>query len=102
MDVRFGEPSLALLETGLAAETRLPVGVIRTARRRLAVMRAAPDFDTLRSWKSFGLAKEATFPGEHAISITNNWEMMISFEQESQPVSVVLSVREVEKGRVAR
>lgn len=102
MDVRFGEQSLALIETGQAAETKLPVGVIGTARRRLAIMRAAPDFDTLRNWKSFGLSSEAKLPGRHAIMIANDWEMMISFEQDGKPVSVVLSVREAMKGRAAR
>ena len=102
MDVRFGEPSLALIETAKAAETNLPVGVIGTARRRLAVLRAAPDIASLRNWKSFGLSLEAEFPGEHSIEVANDWEMMISFREEGRPVSVVLSVREAIKGRAAR
>ncbi|MEL7454451.1 MAG: hypothetical protein AAGJ50_13875 [Pseudomonadota bacterium] len=106
MEVRFGEPMLALIETGQAAETKLPVGVIATARRRLAVLRAAPDFETLQNWRSFGLSDEAVFPGECVIKVGNDWEMMISFEQEGRPVSVVLSVREsfldVKKGRAVQ
>lgn len=102
MDVRFDEPILALIETGRAAETNLPVAVIGTARRRLSIMRAAPDFETLRDWKSFGLPADAKFPGEHSIRVANDWEIMVSFKCEGQPISVVLSVREAMKGRAAR
>lgn len=100
--MRFGEPRLQMIETAAAAETRLPVAVIATARRKLAVIRAAPDFDTLRNWKSFGLSAGAKFPGEHSVWVASDWEMMISFKQEGQPVSVVLSVHEAAQGRAAQ
>lgn len=103
MDVRFQEPQLALIETTRAAETSLPVAVIGTARKRLAVLRAAPDFDTLIKWQSFGLPKGAVLPGVHGIRVANDWEMMISFKQAREPVSVILSVDEVAKsGRAAQ
>lgn len=103
MDIRFGEPRLALIETQRAAETDLPFGVIGTARRRLAIIRAAPDFGTLLNWRSFGLSVGAELPGKHCIQVANDWEMMISFEEQGKPVSVILSVDEVKSGgRAAR
>jgi len=95
MDVRFLEPRLALIETQLAAETDLPFDVIGTARRRLAILRAAPDFNTLIKWRSFGLSLGAVLPGIHSIMVANDWEMTISFENKGEPISVILSVNDV-------
>lgn len=103
MDVRFREPRFELIETHRAAETELPFGVIGTARKRIAVLRAAPDFATLLKWRSFGLAQGAASPGTHSIQVANDWEMMISFEEEGKPISVILSVNEVANlGRAAQ
>lgn len=101
MDVHFGDSILALIETGKAAETRLPVAVLSTARRRLAVLRAAPDFETLLKWRSFGLPKSAQLPGTHTIRVTSDWNMEISFEIEGRPEAVIVSVHEAIRGRVA-
>jgi plasmid maintenance system killer protein len=66
-------------------------------------LRAAPDFATLLKWRSFGLPHGAALPGVHAIRVANDWEMMIAFKQEQEPVSVILSVDEVAKqGRAAQ
>jgi len=57
MQVEYGDPILALVETDRAAETRLPIGVIKSMRNKLAVIRAAPDDRTLRNWKSLHYEK---------------------------------------------
>lgn len=101
MKVRFGESVFELIETARAAETRLPVAVIGTARRRLAVLRAAPDFITLINWQSFGLPRSAVMPGTYSIQVANDWEMTISFENDGEPLSVILSVHEAIRGRIA-
>ncbi len=48
MDVLFADECLALIETDDAGKTRLPVPVIKSARRKLTVLRAAPDDRSLR------------------------------------------------------
>lgn len=95
MDLRFGEPRLELIETTRAAETGLPVAVIGIARKRLAVLRASPDFDTLKKWRSFGLSDEVELPGVHTLWVASNWVMMISFEDVGEPRAVLLTVSEV-------
>ena len=95
MHVSFADPRLALIETHRAAETALPFAVISTARTRLSVLRASPDFGTLVKWRSFGLPKDAVFPGQHAVRVDEMWEMTIAFEQDSEPRSLVLSVNEI-------
>lgn len=95
MDVSFADPNLELLETHRAAETALPFAVISTARARLSILRASPDFATLLKWRSFGLAQDAVMPGQHSVRVHEKWEMTILFENNQGPCSVVLSVNEV-------
>ena len=57
MDVVFSDPNLALIETTDAGRTKLPVPVIKSARRKLTVLRAAPSDLALRNWKSLHYEK---------------------------------------------
>ncbi len=57
MEVEFDDKKLALAETDKAAETRLPIAVIKSLRNKLVVIRAAPDERTLRNWKSLHYEK---------------------------------------------
>jgi proteic killer suppression protein len=57
MDVEFHDKTLALVETDRAAETRLPISVIKSLRNKLVVIRAAPDDRTLRNWRSLNYEK---------------------------------------------
>ena len=95
MRVSFADPKLELIETHRAAETALPFAVISTARVRLSILRASPDFGTLIKWRSFGLAQDAQLPGRHSVRVHEKWEMAISFEEAGEPQSVILSVDEI-------
>ena len=57
MDVEFQDKALALVESDRAAETRLPISVIKSLRNKLVIIRAAPDDRTLRNWKSLHYEK---------------------------------------------
>ena len=57
MEVEFADSALALIETVDAGETRLPVAVIKSARRKLTLLRAAVDDRSLRNWKSLHYEK---------------------------------------------
>lgn len=94
MDVKFATEQLGLIETARAGETQLPFSVIATARDRLAVLRAAPDFATLMRWKSFGLTPTATCPSRQIIPIAERWGMDISFLSENEHLSIINAVEE--------
>ncbi len=94
MDIKFATEKLGLIETARAGETQLPFSVIATARDRLAVLRAAPNFETLTRWKSFGLASTATCPGGQVIPIAERWGMDISFLNENEDRSIINAVEE--------
>jgi plasmid maintenance system killer protein len=97
MDVQFAESSLALVETDRAAETALPVAVIRSLRHRLHVLRAARTIDTLLCWQSCRLLPDVAADGERVILINDSWRMAVRFNGTSPPIcATVLRVTNTE------
>lgn len=41
MEIEFADSDLAIIETDDAAKTKLPIAVIKSARRKLTLLRAA-------------------------------------------------------------
>ncbi|UVC09302.1 hypothetical protein IHQ71_01330 [Rhizobium sp. TH2] len=96
MKIEFLTRKLALIETDRAAETKLPIAVIQSARLKLTLLRAAPDIGTLQGWKSLGYRETSRGSDvEHTIFVTPEWEMNMQFqiEQDSTRV-VVVSMKE--------
>ena len=50
MRIEFADERLALICTNEAHKLALPIGVIRSAQRKLIVMEQAPDERTIRNW----------------------------------------------------
>jgi|tagenome__1003787_1003787.scaffolds.fasta_scaffold18727846_1 proteic killer suppression protein len=92
MDIKFEDERLALIETDHAAETKLPVSVIQSARHRLNLIRAATDIQTMRNWKSLGYRGAGQdSDGEHTIAVNDDWEMYFRFDniENSTKVTVI-------------
>ena len=83
MDVEFGDKKLALVDTDRAAETRLPISVINSLRRKLGLLRAAPDERTLRNWKS--LHYEKMGEEERSIRINDQFRLIFTIDTECKP-----------------
>jgi len=91
MKVEFTDASLALIETNRAGETRLPVGVIKSARRKLTVLRAAPDERTLRSWKSLHYEKlKGGREGQRSIRLNDQFRLVLLLNKETDPLTVTI------------
>lgn len=91
MKVEFSDSSLALIETNRAGETRLPVSVIKSARRKLTVLRAAPDERTLRSWKSLRYEKlKGGREGQRSIRLNDQFRMVLSLNKETEPLTITI------------
>jgi proteic killer suppression protein len=88
MDVEFRDKALALVETDRAAETRLPISVINSLRKKLVVIRAAPDERTLRNWKS--LHYEKLESGERSIRINDQYRLVFTLDTECRPNRVTM------------
>jgi proteic killer suppression protein len=91
MEIEFANDQLALIETDRAADTKLPVAVIQTARQRLSVMRAAPDIKTMRNWKSLGFGSRDGSMNEHAVAVTPQWSMVLRVEEKNSCMKIIVT-----------
>jgi proteic killer suppression protein len=95
MLVVFADPSLARIETEEAAKTKLPVAVIRSVRRKLTVLRAAPDERTLRNWKSLHYEKlKGDLAGLRSIRLNDQFRMVFTLNEEANPPTVTITAIE--------
>lgn len=91
MDVEFEDQKLALLETERAAETRLPVSVIQSARRKLIAIRSASDERNLRNWKSLHFEKlKGKRSDERSIRLNSQWRLVLRIDSKSHPQKVIV------------
>jgi proteic killer suppression protein len=88
MDIEFRDETLALVETDRAAETKLPVSVINSLRKKLGVIHAAPDERTLRNWKSLHYEKMAG--EERSIRLNDQYRLIFTLNTECRPNKVTV------------
>ena len=92
MDVVFADETLALIETDRAGETRLPVAVIKSARRKLAVLRAVPDDRSLRNWKSLHYEQlKGNREGSRSIRLNDKYRMVFLLDENTDPKTITIS-----------
>lgn len=91
MDVVFEDDRLALIETDQAAQTRLPVAVIQSARRKLNVIRAAPDERALRNWKSLHYEKlKGNRDDQRSVRLNDQWRLVFRLDEKCSPQRVTV------------
>jgi toxin HigB-1 len=99
MDIEFAHDLWALIETERAAETQLPVAAIQSARLRLRIIRAAPDMQTMRNWRSLDLRTQGTAEFEHLVPIFAQWIMVLEIkEKNGAMIAIVLGIEEQIRG----
>ena len=96
MRIVFAHATLALIETDEAGATQLPVPVIKSARRKLTVLRAAIDDRSLRNWKSLRYEKlKGNRERQRSIRINNQYRMVFSLDEEADPPTItILSIED--------
>jgi proteic killer suppression protein len=91
MNVVFADPDLALVETDEAGKTRLPVPVIKSARRKLTVLRAAIDDRSLRNWKSLHYEKlKGDRDGQRSIRLNDQFRMVFTLDETTTPQTITI------------
>src|SRR5580700_6083422 len=91
MDVVFEDAGLALIETDQAAQTRLPVAVIQSARRKLNAIRAATDERTLRNWKSLHYEKlKGNRSDQRSIRLNDQWRLVFRLDDQYTPQKITV------------
>jgi proteic killer suppression protein len=96
MRIVFAHASLALIETDEAGSTQLPVPVIKSARRKLTILRAAIDDRSLRNWKSLRYEKlKGNREDQRSIRINNQYRMVFSLDEDADPPTItILSIED--------
>jgi proteic killer suppression protein len=91
MEVLFADSALALIETEEAGKTKLPVAVIKSARRKLTVLRAATDDRSLRNWKSLHYEKlKGEREGMRSIRLNDQFRMVFVLDESTNPHTVTI------------
>ena len=96
MIVAFANSELAKIETPNAAQTRFSVAIIKSARRKLTVLRAATDERTLRNWKSLHYEKlKGDREGQRSIRLNDQYRMVFELDEtESPPKVTILAIED--------
>jgi proteic killer suppression protein len=93
MDIEFKDrQKLNLIETEKAAtNTKLPIAVINSCRKKLNLLRAAPDEKTLRNWKSFHYEKlKGDIEGQRSIRLNDQWRLVFTINTDSRPPKITI------------
>ena len=91
MEVVFADPMLALIETDDAGATQLSVALIKSARRKLTVIRAAPDDRALRNWKSLHYEKlKGDREGLRSIRLNDQFRLVFDLDESTKPPTATI------------
>ena len=91
MRIVFADRALGLIETEEAGATRLPIAVIKSARRKLMVLRAATDDRSLRNWKSLHYEKlRGDRDGLRSIRLNDQYRMVFELNEKTNPQTVTI------------
>jgi proteic killer suppression protein len=86
MEIEFADDSLAAIETNEAGATRLPIAVIKAARRKLTLLRAAVDDRSLRNWKSLHYEKlKGDRDGQRSIRVNDQYRLVFTLDSDTDP-----------------
>lgn len=88
MEVVFEDTKLAHVKTGEAVASPLPFAIVRSLRRKLTLIEAAPNRRALRNWKSLGYKECA---GKHSIDLGKNWYLLFKLEEEREPPRITVT-----------
>jgi proteic killer suppression protein len=91
MEIEYRDKRLVLIPTVRAAETRLPVSVIKSLREKLVVISAAPDERTLRNWKSLHYEQlKGDRQGQKSIRLNDQYRLLLEVDDSHSPPKVIL------------
>lgn len=91
MQVVFADATLGLIETDQAGSTRLSVAIIKAARRKLAVLRSAPDERTLRNWKSLHYERlKGGRDGQRSVRLNDQFRLVFTLDDDTEPPTITM------------
>lgn len=77
MEIEINDERVSDAESDRWKKTKLPLSVVKSIRRKLPVLRAAPDERTLRNWKSLHYEKlEGERKDQRSIRLNDQWRLV--------------------------
>jgi proteic killer suppression protein len=91
LEVRFQDASLDRLETDTSATGGYPPGVVRAFRKRMQIIRAAPDERVFYEWKSLHFEKlKGDRSHQHSVRLNDQWRLIIEFQGEAPNKTILI------------
>lgn len=96
MEVEFADATLALVETDQVGTTRLSVSIIKSARRKLTILRAATDERALRNWKSLYYERLSEGrDGQRSVRLNDQFRLVFTLYEGTKPATIkILNIEE--------
>lgn len=86
MEIKFDDSALELVFTDQAHKLGLPIGVIKSARDKIRMLRDAPDERTLRNWKSLNYKKlSGDHKGKKQIRLNDQYRVVFTLDNTVKP-----------------
>jgi toxin HigB-1 len=94
MEVRFDDEKLSRLETDPTFNSGLDQAIVKAFRKRIQVIRAAPDERDFYALKSLHFEKlKGDREGQNSMRLNDQWRLILKFEKtESGKLVVVISI----------
>ena len=90
MDVAFGDDDLDRLETDGKFDAGFSPGVVKAFRKRMQMIRSAPDERLFYALKSAHFEKLKGREGEYSMRLNDQWRLILGFVGEAPNKTVVV------------
>ena len=90
MDVAFADPYLDQLETDPSAGKEYPQAAVKAYRKRLQVIRAAPDRRDFYALKSLHFEKlQGDRHGEYSMRLNDQWRLILALDDDDRTATIL-------------
>ena len=91
MEVAFEDSQLQKLEADTSYDSRYPPGIGKVFRRRMQLIRSAPDERDFYQWRSINFERlKGDRSDEYSMRLNDQWRLILSFRGKAPKKVVVL------------
>ena len=90
MDVHFADKDLEILEVDEGATGGFSQAIVKAFRRRMQMIRAAPDERDFYALKSLHIEKLHGIPEQYSMRLNDQFRLLLQFESQSREKTVVI------------
>jgi|SRR5438128_8953187 len=91
LEVRFKDASLDRLESDRNAGEGYSPAIVKAFRKRMQLIRAAPDERVLYEWKSLRFEKlKGDRSHQHSVRLNDQWRLIVEFEGEAPNKTIMI------------